>query len=535
MKLGMYTVLLGLIIGCGCGDGAGAGDDDVPLDAPAVDAPKSAEQLGCEDMVVGEPADNRERIQTCLDAPWGYAFLRAEVYPIDGGLVIDAGDVLAGPAPDRRATIQPAVASAPFAVVSNAILNVVNTTAGPAGGTLRNVTLDLRDARPVPGARLFGIRIAFDDNLVEDVEITSTPMPWREVAATSLYFGTGFRNKAQRLHLHGAAYGIAFVNGITAEMSPWVDRAKLEDNRGDAVTFAGYGKITNSIVRRNGFDDGDSGTGTRLPPGGALYASHVNVHGGWIEGNQITDACGADLELNMTRGFVVRDNVFANPGWPGMNGMRSVIRPGELAYDVPAGFCRATMTALLIALAGSEFRGNTFLNDNRPANTSVATSNGGTEEWFGPGKADLPLPEGTSIAVAFVLGRTHRASNGMVHYAVNNAFIGNHMSSTSGAAGLGWIAGRDTGFGPGGSWDTTTANVFDDNSHCAPNSGPCTAAPHSVRCGDNRYATGTATCVGPDGSNLFDGVATGNSCNRDDITHEGAGHDARRNDGCLHY
>ncbi len=57
----------------------------------------------------------------------------------------------------------------------------------------------------------------------------------------------------------------------------------------------------------------------------------------------------------------------------------------------------------------------------------------------------------------------------------------------------------------------------------------------SVRFGDNRYATGVATCIGGAGENLFDGVNTGNACNRDDVTHEGAGHDARRNDNCIHY
>lgn len=527
MKLATAFTLLLL----GCGDRVpGSGAIDAPLGDVVSDA-KSADQLACEDLRVGTPAENRERIQACLDAPWGAARLRPEIYAIDRGILVEAGDVLAGMAPDARATIRPAVVSARFDLVSNAIVNVVN------GGTLRNITLDLRDARPLPGARLFGIRIAFDDNLVEDVEITSTPMPWREVPAVSLYFGTGARNKAQRVHIHDAAFGIAFVNGITAEMSPWVDRALIEDNRGDAVTFAGYGKLTNSIVRRNGFDDGDSGTGTRLPPGGALYASSVNTHGGWIEGNQITDACGADLELNMTRGFVVRNNVFANPGWPGRNGTRSEIRPGELSYDVPVGFCRATMTALLIAIADSELRGNTFLNDNRAANTSAATSNGGTEEWFGPGKTDLPMPNATSIAVAFVLGRAHQATDGTVHYAVNNRFVGNYMASTNaGAAGLGWFSGRDTGFGPGGVWDpSTTANVFDDNTHCAPNNGPCSGSPHSVRCGDNRHGTGTPTCAAAGGGNLFDGVATGNACNRDDYLHETAANDPRRNDGCARY
>ncbi len=522
--------------------GAACGDDEIrttPSDAhddAISDASKTAEQLACEDLVPGSAADNRQRIQDCLDAPWQHAYLRAEMYAIDRGLVIDAGAVLAGPSPEARARIGPPAASAQFPLISNALINVVNSTGAARGGTLRNVTLDLRDARPAAaGQRVFGIRVAFDDNLVEDVEITSTPMPWREVPAVSLYFGTGYRNKAQRIHIHDAAFGIAFVNGITEQMSPWVDAAVIEDNRGDAVTFAGYGKLTNSIVRRNGFDDGDSGAGTRLPPGGALYASHVNVHGGWIEGNQISDACGADLELNMTRNFTVRSNLFVNPGWPGKNGMQSVIRAGELSYDVPAGFCRATMTALLIAISDSELRGNTFLNDNRAANTSAATSNGGSEQWFGPGKSDLPVPDGTSIAVAFVLGTSHQASNGVVHYAVRNQFIANYMSATSGSTGLGWFAGRDTGFGAGGTWDpTTTANIFNDNSHCGSASGTCSAPPHSVRCGDNRYATGASTCSAG-ATNLFDGVGSGNSCNRDDATHEGPGHDLRRNDNCAHY
>lgn len=517
-----------------CGDTpSGGSTNDAPLDAQ-----KSAEQLACEDVTVGTAADNRARIQACLDAPWGYALLRAETYAIDQGLVVDAGDVLAGPAADKRATLQPPEASTHFALVSNAIVNVVNTTAGPAGGTLRNVKIDMRDARPATiGSRVYAVRVAFDDNLVEDVEITSTPMPWRETPAVSLYFGTGHRNKAQRLHIHDAAFGVAFVNGNTETMSPWVDASIIEDNRGDAVTFAGYGKLTNSIVRQNGFDDGDSGSGTRLPPGGALYASHVNQYGGWIAGNQITDACGADLELNMTRNFTVRGNVLANPGWPGKNGTSSTIRAGEQSYNVPDGFCRSTMTALLIALSDSEFRSNTFLNDNRAANNSASTSNGGSEDWFGTNKTDLPVPNGTSIAVAFVLGRTHTASNNIVHYAVNNTFVGNYMSSTNaGTAGLGWFAGRDTGFAAGGTWDAnTTANVFNDNSHCAPNNGPCSAAPHSVRCGDNRYATGISTCTGAGGENLHDGVNTGNACNRDDTTHEGIGYDARRNDNCARY
>ena len=146
------------------------------------------------------------------------------------------------------------------------------------------------------------------------------------------------------------------------------------------------------------------------------------------------------------------------------------------------------------------------------------------------------MPDATSIAVALVLGRTHQATNGTSHYAVNNTFVGNYMASTSGAAGLGWFAGRGTGFGPGGSWDPeTTANVFDDNTHCAPNDGPCSGPPHSVRCGDNRYGTGTPTCIAAGGGNLFDGVAAGNACNRDDYLHETAANDLRRNDGFPHY
>ena len=540
MRASVLAVVTAVAVASGCGSapgGDGEGSDGGAADTSS-DASKSAEQLACDDVVIGTAAENRERIQGCLDGPWGYAQLRAEIYEIDRGLVIDAGDVLSGPSATARATIQPAAASEQFETVSNALINVVNSTSATAGGTLRNVKLDLRDARPAAlGARVFGIRVAFDSNLVEDVEITSTPMPWREVPAVSLYFGTGFGNKASRVHIHGAAFGVAFVNGNTEQMSPWVDGSIIEDNRGDAVTFAGYGKLTNSIVRRNGYDDGDSGAGTRLPPGGALYASNVNQHGGWIEGNQIIDACGAVLELGHTRNFTVRNNVFANPGYPGKNGASSVIRAGELSYDVPAGFCRSTMTALLIALSDSELRGNTFLNDNRAANNSGATSNGGTEEWFGPSKTDLPVPDGTSIAVAFVLGREHRASNGDVHYAINNSFVGNYMSSTNaGTTGIGWFAGRDTGFGAGGAWDAnTTANVFNDNSHCAPNTGPCSGSPYSVRCGDNRYATGVVTCAGAGNTNLFDGVGTGNTCNRDDSTHEGMGHDPRRNDDCAHY
>ena len=508
--------------GVGGSGGGGGGGGEGPTDACLAIAASN------------DAALNRSTIQGCLDAPAGYAGLEpGATYSIDASLIVDAGDVLEGIDPKARSVVQPAAASAPFATSSNAIVNVVNSTGGDAGGTMRNVKIDMRDARPA-GSTIYGVRVAYDKNRVENVEITSTPMPWREVRAISLYFGTGYENLADGVDIHHAGLGVVFVNGNTEAMSPWVDHAVITDNRGDSVTFAGYGKLTNSVIARNGYDDGDSGSGTRLPPGGALYASYVNQEGGWIENNEVSDSCGTNLELNMTRNFTVLGNHFFHPGWPGKNGSSSPIGPGELSYDVPADFCKAAMTALVIATRDSVFQGNVITNHDRAANTSASTSNGGSEMWFGPSKTDLPSPDGTSIGLAFVLGKGHADTMGDPHYAVHNVFKDNHFAATSGGLGIGWFAGRGTGFGPGGVWDpATTANVFDDNSHCDP-SGACSAAPHTVRCGDNRYATGTPSCGGP-GGNAFDGVGKGNACNRDDFTHEGAGHDARRNDLCYGY
>ncbi len=221
---------------------------------------------------------------------------------------------------------------------------------------LRNIKLDLRDARPSTGDQMFGIRVAHDRNLVDHVEITSTPMPWRKIRSRSLYFGTGTGNKADSIKIHNTAFGVVFLNGTTQAMAPWVDHATIFHNRGDAVTFAGYGKLTNSTIHENGFDDGDSNAGTRLPPGGALYASSVNPHGGLIENNTVYNQCGSNIELNMTANFTVRNNSVYHPGWQGMNGTSALIRAGEYSYVVPADFCKSAMSVLMVATRDSVVR-----------------------------------------------------------------------------------------------------------------------------------------------------------------------------------
>ncbi|HZI02524.1 MAG TPA: hypothetical protein VEZ71_00790, partial [Archangium sp.] len=99
-----------------------------------------------------------------------------------------------------------------------------------------------------------------------------------------------------------------------------------------------------------------------------------------------------NIELNMTAKFVVQNNTVYHPGWTGMNGTSSLIRTGEYSYVVPADFCKSAMSVLMVATRDSLFSGNEIQNSFRTANTSANTSNGGTEEWFGPGKADLPDP-----------------------------------------------------------------------------------------------------------------------------------------------
>ncbi len=528
---GSGVFLGGLLLLAACGPGESPGGEEAGTLASALT------QAECANLAPStSAATNRANIQGCLDT-WNAASLQAgQVYNIDGSLKLGAGDVLKGLDPGNYSVIQPHLASAQYALYSLALINLESSPGAATGALLQNIKLNLRDARPTVGDQMYGIRVAHDNNRLERVEITSTPMPWRKIRSRSLYFGTGFGNKADFIHIHNTAFGVVFVNGNTQAMAPWVDHATLFHNRGDAVTFAGYGKLTNSTIHENGFDDGDSGAGTRLPPGGALYASSVNPEGGHIENNTVYNQCGSNIELNMTAKFTVRNNTVYHPGWTGMNGTSSLIRTGEYAYVVPADFCKSAMSVLMVATRDSLFQGNEIQNSFRPANTSANTSNGGTEEWFGANKADLPDPGSTSLALAFVLGRTHQDSGGKPHYAVNNDFVNNHMASFNcGNRGLGWFAGRSTGYDAGGLWDAnTTANVFDDNSHCN-KAGTCSPAPYTKRCGDNRYATGTATCTSPTGANLHDGVATGNRCNRDDFTHEGAGHDSRRNDLCAVY
>ncbi len=118
--------------------------------------------------------------------------------------------------------------------------------------------------------------------------------------------------------------------------------------------------------------------------------------------------------------------------------------------------------------------------------------------------------------VAFLL--THR--EGGAYLTTGNSIRDNRFvaSCTPPAVGLGYFAGRGTGYAADGTWSAATTNYFTGNDPFGSNIG-------SQRCGGNWYAADAACREG----------ALEPSCNIDDPQHEGPGHDWARNDGCPFY
>jgi len=171
----------------------------------------------------------------------------------------------------------------------------------------------------------------------------------------------------------------------------------------------------------------------------------------------------------------------------------------------------------LIDVKSSTIEGNTVTNIGRASNRLGLS--GDPNNVFRPsgGAAFADLPAGGNAAVAFTLSqRPNTGFKSTGNSLVGNTFIANCASP---CLGVGFFASRNTGFGVGGAWSSSSTNYFTKNNVNGSQFG-------SKRCGGNWYAA-NATCGG--------GAGDDPTCNNDDYQHNPPTGDWARNDGCSKY
>lgn len=426
---------------------------------------------------VADPAQNRANIEDCL-ARVGVAQLGPGTFEIDRKILMPNDTRLLGDV------------TRPTVVLVGQDQSVVELHDRSEVAFLR---LDANHNLTVPNGAILFLR--GHDSTAHDNEVFNAAGPEGLDRVTGVRFWydepIGQRgNRASRNVIRDVHYGVIFdlhPNGT----DNLLDENTIRDIRCDAVSFRGYGRAHNNEMYRLGrqcLNPPESPI-----PGGGLYTLE-NPHGAEIVGNHVYDACGMPLDLDRASNLVITGNTFERPGFTGAPGY---------------GNCGSGATAHLLDISSSTVENNVFRKGEGPVgsdpNRVMSASGNGVPS---------DLPAGANTAVAFLL--THRreettwtATGNTIR---NNTFLAN---CTAPCVGLGYFAGRGTGYDLAGQWSAATTNYFTRNTPFGSNIG-------SKRCGGNWYAANSTCGADPE-------------CNADDSQHEGAGHDALRNDNCPYY
>ena len=450
---------------------------DVPH-VPDVPTPVDSGDPFCDAIApVADPAQNRTHIEDCLGRV-GVARLAPGMFAIDRKILMPDGARLLGDETRPTITLQGP---------DQSVVELHNRN------EVAFLGLDANHNLTVPhGAILFfrGNDSSAHDN---DVFNATGPVDLDHVTGVRFWYDEPIGqhgNRASRNVIRDVQYGVIFdlhPNGT----DNLLDGNTIRDIRCDAVSFRGYGRAHNNEMFRLGrqcLNPPESPI-----PGGGIYTLE-NPHGAEIIGNHVYDACGMPLDLDRASNLVIRGNTFERPGFTGAPGY---------------GACGSGITAHLLDISASTIEDNVFRKGAGPVgsdpNRVMSASGDGVP-------SDLPAAANT--AVAFML--THRrdeplwtATGNTIR---NNTFLANCAAP---CVGLGYFAGRGTGYDLGGQWSAATTNYFTRNTPFGSNIG-------SKRCGGNWYAANSVCGADPD-------------CNADDGQHEGAGHDALRNDNCPFY
>ncbi|CAE7242259.1 unnamed protein product [Symbiodinium sp. CCMP2592] len=311
-----------------------------------------------------------------------------------------------------------------------------------------------------------------------------------------VYFAspTSHSNAVWEMSVRGVFYGVAFAAGLSARQVNLFEHSLIEDVLCDAVSFAGYGEVRKTMIRRVG-----SACAATVAPGEAPAGAGFFCRGSWdgalIHSNQVVDTCGMSLDVDTCAHLDIFNNTFSGPG-----------------YDWEGNFthCWGAVTAVLLDSQMVSVSKN--LISNLRESNRLAMSDGDVHQVFSEVDA-VPfsdLPNGTDTVLAFaLLHRPHAGAWPSINNQIsNNSFTCRCPGENATCAGLAYFTGRGTGLEglrlPGHSWGERrptqpshfTGNLEDGDLG-------------SVRCGKNSYAEAEPVCR----------IDSDFPCNADDYEH----------------
>ncbi|CAE7358487.1 unnamed protein product [Symbiodinium natans] len=320
-----------------------------------------------------------------------------------------------------------------------------------------------------------------------------------EAMGTSTGVGVHFESPTSRgntvseTSVRACFYGVAFASGLSARQANAFERGVLENVLCDAVSFAGYGEVRLTTIRRSGYACRPPGDGEA--PAGAGFFCRGNWDGAIVHANQVVDTCGMALDVDSCSHLDIFNNTFSGPG-----------------YDWDGNFthCWGALAASLLDSQMCSVSRN-LMSNGRESNR-LGMSHGDQHQVFSE-LATAPfsdLPNGTDTVLTFaLLHRPHAGAKPSINNEIsNNSFTSRCAGENATCVGLAYFVGRGTGLEgrrlPGHAWGERgpkqpsrfTGNVED-------------ADVGSVRCGENAYAAAEPVCR----------IESDWPCNADDYQH----------------
>lgn len=411
---------------------------------------------------------NYERIQWCLYT-YGKALLTSGEFVINGVLIMDNAQLISanGDWPVVKA----------ISDYSNSMIKL-NHNCRVAFLTL-NADKFLRDSNNNASV----IEIGGDNNQVDNNVIKGGSVPLYNTdpyPIAGVYIMCGDNNTVWNNKISNNHSGVIVTRNFQVSYVPSNNTITENDvfgNRSDGITLVSYGKVLNNKIYNNGWDC-QNGGGDSPIPGAGIYSEN-NYEGALIQANTIYDNSGHNIDLTAIQNFKIIGNKVFDPGNRNIPGISTPIITGG-AMSV----CLADASYCLV-------EANDIRNENRNWN---AVDSGDwwshdVNRFFSENAnsnlfSDLPFGGNSIIAFGLVETRCNRYKpDGTIAYLINqvkqntikkNIFIASPN-------GIGYFAGRNTGFDPDRSWSEFTTNYYTYNDPNGSNVG-------SVRCGGNWYA-----------------------------------------------
>jgi hypothetical protein len=276
--------------------------------------------------------------------------------------------------------------------------------------------------------------------------------------------------------------GVVFSDGASSSNPNVMNSTTVLLTGCDGVDILGYAVIENSTIYDNG---GGCSSGF---PAADIYTSG-DPYGGLIENDNISLACGTDVDLLNASSVTITNN--------DTSGVSGILYPGygTPAYGThyPNGVCQGSALSLVNS-------SNNTVSNNYIENTINSSANSVEEGAYDPSTnhiyeangaaAYADLPAGGDTQIGLVVAYSYNIdSHSTPSYANSNSITGNTIQGycNSPCFGLGYFFSRDTGqtytmsgSTPVFSWSASSTNYITNNNDNGSNVG-------SQRCGVNWY------------------------------------------------